>query len=159
MPLKLLLNFIQNRHQGVLLNGQSSQWAPTFAGVPKGSVLGTLFFLIYANDLTKAISSTNKLFSDDTSIFSIVNDIDVSEHELNSDLRKISLWAYQWKTSFNPDVSKQAQEVIFYKRAKKIFHPTVIFNIPVQCSTVEKHLGVDLDEKLNFNNHITEKNL
>ena len=70
------------------------------------------------------------------------------------------MWAYQWKTSFNPDVSKQAQEVIFSKRAKKIFHPTVVFNnIPVQCSTVEKHLGVDLDEKLNFNTHITEKYL
>ena len=43
--------------------------------------------------------------------------IDVSEHELNSDLRKISMWAYQWMMSFNPDVSKQAQEVIFSKRA------------------------------------------
>ena len=78
--------------------------------------------------LTKDISSTNKLFADDTSIFSVVNDIDVSEHELNSDLRKISMWAYQWKMSFNPDVSKQAQEVIFSKKNKKLFHPTVLFN-------------------------------
>ena len=60
--------------------------------------------------------------------------------------------------SFNPDVSKQAQEVIFSKRAQKLFHLTVLFNnIPVQCSTVQKHLGVYLDEKLNFNTHITEK--
>ena len=92
------------------------------------------------------------------SFFSIVNDIDVSEHELNSDLRKISMWAYQWKMSFNPDVSKQAQEVIFSKRTQKLFHPTVLFNnIPVQRSTVQKHLGVYLDEKLNFNTHITDK--
>ena len=69
MPLKLLQNFLQNRHQQVLLNGQCSSWAPVFAGVPQGSVLGPLFFLIYINDLTKAISSTNKLFADDTSIF------------------------------------------------------------------------------------------
>ena len=60
--------------------------------------------------------------------------------------------------SFNPDVSKQAQEVIFSKKIQKLFHPTVLFNnIPVQCSTVQKHLGVYLDEKLNFNTHITEK--
>ena len=60
--------------------------------------------------------------------------------------------------SFNPDVSKQAQEVIFSKKIQKLFHPTVLFNnIPVQRSTVQKHLGVYLDEKLNFNTHITEK--
>ena len=60
--------------------------------------------------------------------------------------------------SFNLDVSKQAQQVIFSKRTKKLFHPTVLFNnIPVQHSTVQKHLGVYLDEKLNFNTHITEK--
>ena len=95
MPLKLLQIFLQNRHQRVLLNGQYSSRAPVFAGVPQGSVLGPLFFLNYINDLTKAISSTNKRFADDTSIFSIVNDIDDSEHELNSDLRKISMWTYQ----------------------------------------------------------------
>ena len=105
-PPKLLRNFLQNRHQRVLLNGQCSSLAPVFAGVPQGPVLGPLFFLICINDLTKDISSTNTLFVDDTSIFSIVNDIDVSEHELNSDPRKISTWAYRWKMSFNPDVSK-----------------------------------------------------
>ena len=81
MPLKLLQNFLQNRHQWVLLNGQCSLWAPIFAGVPQGSILGLLFFLIYINDLTKEISSTNKLFAYDTSIFSIVNCTDVSEHD------------------------------------------------------------------------------
>ena len=143
MPLKLLQNVLQNRHQRVLLNGQCSSWAPVFAGVLRGSVFGPLFFSIYINDLTKAISSTKNVFADDTSI---LNDIDFSEHDLNSDLRKISMWVYQWKVSFNPDVSKQAQEVIFFKRAQKIFHPTVLFNnVPVQCSTVQKHLGVYLD--------------
>ena len=60
--------------------------------------------------------------------------------------------------SFNPDVSKQAQEVIFSKNNQNLFHPTVLFNnIPAQCSTVQKHLCVYLDEKLNFNTYITEK--
>ena len=96
-----------------MLNGQYSSWSPVFAGVPQGSALGPLFFLIYINDLAKDISSTNKLFADDTSMFSIVIDIDISKYELNSDLRKISIWTYQWKMHFNPDVSKQAQEVMF----------------------------------------------
>ena len=83
-----------NRHASKIVAKLSSKqfmWAPVFAGVPQGSVLSPLFFLIYINDLTKAISSTNKLFADDTSIFSIVNDIDVSEHELNSDLQPSKL--------------------------------------------------------------------
>ena len=68
------------------------------------------------------------------------------------------MWTYQWKMSFNPDVSKQVQEVIFSKKAQRLFHPTVLYNnIPVQHSTVQKHLGVHLDEKRNFNTHITEK--
>ena len=65
---------------------------------------------------------------------------------------------YQWKMSFNPDLSKQAQEVIFSKKTQKIFHPSVLFNnIPVQHSTVQKHFGVYLDKTLNFNTHIIEK--
>ena len=60
--------------------------------------------------------------------------------------------------SFNSDVSKLAQEVIFSKKAQKLFHPTVLFNnIPVKHSAVQKHLGVYLHEKLNFITHITEK--
>ena len=75
---KIVANLFSNRHQQVLLNGQCSSWTTVFAGVPQGSVLSPVFFLIYINDLTKDISSTNKLSADDTSIFSILNDIDVS---------------------------------------------------------------------------------
>ena len=92
MSQKLLQNFLQT-HQQVLLNGQCSSWAPVFAGVYTTGfcIRPFVFFLIYINDLAKGISSTNKIFADDTSIFSIVNDIDVSEHELNSDLQPSKL--------------------------------------------------------------------
>ena len=88
----------------------------------------------------------------------MLNDIGVPEHELKSYLRKLLMWAYQWTMSFNPDVSKLVQELIFSKKTQKLFHPTVLFNnIPVQHSTVQKHLGAYLDENLNFNTHNTEK--
>ena len=82
-----------------------------------GFCTGPLSFLSHLNDFPKDISSTTKLFPDDTFIFSIVNDTDIYEHDVNSDLR-ISIWAYHWKMCFNSDVSKQAQEVIFSKKNK-----------------------------------------
>ena len=88
----------------------------------------TLFFLIYINDLSKHISSTVKLFADDTSIFPVTDDVNVSLVQLNNDLLKISKWPYQWKMSFNPDVSKQAQEFVFSRKSHKIAHPPVFYN-------------------------------
>ena len=116
LPLKLIQSFLNNRLQRVVINGQTSAWTPVLAGVPQGLILGPLFFLICINDLTKNISSTAKLFADDTSIFSVVNDINVSADQMNKDLEKISLWAYQWKMSFNPEISKQAQEITFSRK-------------------------------------------
>ena len=87
--MKLIACFLSNRYQRVLLNGQSSTWLPIIAGVPQGSILGSLFFLIYINDLCKNLSSIAKLFVDDTSIFSAVYDVDLSPKQLNDDLNKI----------------------------------------------------------------------
>ena len=74
-PLKLIQSFLNNRLQRVVLNGQNSSWTTVFAGVLQGSDLGPLFFLVYVNDLTEGISSTTKLFADNTSLFSVVNNI------------------------------------------------------------------------------------
>ena len=75
--------------------------------------MGPLLFLIYVNDLTNDIKSKCKLFADDTSLISLVHDIDPSASDLNHDLEKISEWFFQWKMKFNPDHTKQAQEIIF----------------------------------------------
>ena len=126
-------------------------------GVPQGSILGPLLFLIYINDLSKDLSSV-KLFADDTSIFSTVQDIKHSTDQLNRDLDLISNWIHQWKMLFNPDPQKQAQEVIFSRKTIKAPHLSVVFNnVPVVQSSCQKHLGVYLDQKLNFTHHIKEK--
>ena len=80
-----------------------------------GSILGTLLFLIYIDDLAEGLKSSVKLFADDTSIFSIVKDPTKSSNELNSDLKIIINWAFQCKISFNPDPLKQPIEVHFPK--------------------------------------------
>ena len=60
-------------------------------------------------------------------------------------------WAFQWKISFNPDISEQAHEIIFFCKRSIVFHPPLTFNnIPVVQTNSEKHLGMQLDKKLNF---------
>ena len=156
--LSLIESFLHNRYQKVVLNGQSSKWQNVNAGLPQGSVLGPLFFLIYINDLPQGLHSDVKLFADDTSLFSVIHDVDASSATLNNDLVKIQEWAYNWKMSFNPDKNKQAQEVIFSRKLRKVFHPNLSFNDqPIERSVAHKHLGLTLDEKLSFTNCINDK--
>ena len=154
----LLENYLHKREQRVVLNGQTSNWASINAGVPQGSVLGPLLFLIYINDLPDGIKSNVKLFADDTSIFSVVNDTNVSCNELNEDLLKINKWAHQWKMLFNPDPNKTATEVIFSHKSIQPQHPAIYFNnFPISSKPYTKHLGMALDSKLNFDVHLDEK--
>ena len=151
-------SFLSERYQRVLINGQSSEWASIKAGVPQGSILGPLLFLIYINDLSDGIISNVKLFADGTSIFSTIHDSNTSASNLNSDLQKISEWAFKRKMSFNPDPTKQVQEVISSRKLIKPLHSLIKFNnIPVQNASSQKHLGLILDEKLNFESHLKEK--
>ena len=115
----LLENYLSDRFQRVLLNGQTSSWRPVLDGVPQGSILGPLLFLIYINDLPNELKSNAKLFADDTSLFTIVKDKSESANILKNDLSEISKWAYNWKMFFNPDPSKPAQEVVFSRKKKE----------------------------------------
>ena len=154
----ILKNYLQNRQQKIVLNGQSSSWLDVNAGVPQGSVLGPLLFLIYINDLPENLVSVSKLFADDTSLFSTVFDIKKSSEDLNRDLSTIHNWAFQWKMVFNPDPNKQATEVIFSRKRQNVNHPALCFNnTPVATASFQKHLGLILDEKLIFGHHLNEK--
>ena len=93
------------------------------AGVFQDSVLGPLLFLIYIKDLSDNLASNPKSFADDTSLFSVVKNVDASNIDLNNDLKKIGEWAFQWKMSFNPDPNKQAQELIFSSKVQTTNHP------------------------------------
>ena len=130
------------------------------SGIPQGSVLGPLLFLIYINDLADGINSLCKIFADDTFLSSKVYDIHKSASNLNDDLEKISYWAYQWKMQFNRDPNRQANEVIFSRKtsSNNLSHPPTKFNNnDISKCPHQKHLGIVLDSKLSFNAHVDQK--
>ena len=88
--LNILSDLLSNRKQRVVFNGQTSSWAIITTGIPQGSILGPLLFLIYINNLPDGFTSIVKLFADDTSLFSLFHDITTSAKERDEDLNKIN---------------------------------------------------------------------
>ena len=146
------------RKQRVTLNGQHSSWPNIEAEVPQGSILGQLFFLIYINNLSHGLPSNPKLFTNDTSLLSVVHNINSIANGLNNDLMKTSNWTFQLKMKFNPYPNKPAQEVIFSRKTSKIYHPPLYFNQNlVKSLSTRNHLGMILETKLDF--HLNLKNV
>ena len=153
--LNILIDFLGNRYQRTVINGNTSNWDPIHAGVPQGSVLGPLLFLVFINDLIHGMKSDARIFADDTSLFIIVDDPDVAFDILSHDLKLVEQWAKQWRMLFNPDISKPPIEVIFSTKRKPPNHRPLMFNGALVKKVDEhKHLGLILDSGLTFNSHI-----
>ena len=118
-------SYLFNRKQRVVVEGQSSEWANINAGVPQGSVLGPLVFLIYINDLTDKLISNPFIYADDTMLFEVVENADVSAANLNDDLNRISHWSSKWLVTMNP--SKCRSLVFSLKRSSQTSSPFFIF--------------------------------
>ena len=119
----IIKDFLANRQQRVVC------WSSITTGVPQGSEIGPLFFLIHINDLVDNISSEVKPFADDTSLFTVVYDVDIAANKLSGDLEIISTWAYQWKMQFNPNKNKQAIQVILSQKKDTPVHPLLCFSM------------------------------
>jgi hypothetical protein len=89
-------SYLANTKQRVILPGAYSTWTFAKAGVPQGSILGPLLFLIFINDIVNEIESFRNLFADDTSLYVIVEHPNTAATLLQSDIQKISLWAERW---------------------------------------------------------------
>ena len=96
-----------------------------------------------------------KPFDDDTFLFSVIFNKDLSAKNVIDDLNRINSWAFQWKIRFNPDPNKQAQEVLFSSKIQKLCQPSLVFNNNIVTqSLTRKHSGMFLDTKLGFQEHL-----
>ena len=110
----------------MVLNGAYSGYSGIESGVPQGSVLGPLLFLIYINDLERNINSNIKFFADH--VIFLVKDPATSARDLNRDLETTRLCTDQWKLKFNPDPTKQAVEILFSCKKSTHYHPQLLLN-------------------------------
>ena len=144
-------DYLSNRQQKVLLRGQSSERGLIQAGVPQGSVLGPLLFLIYINDLPNIVVSNIKLFADDATVYIDFSDSEHAANILNQDMSHIQDWADQWLVKFSP--AKTKSMTLSFKHENNI--PNINFN-DVTLENVEshKHLGLTLTHNLTWKLHI-----
>ena len=142
--------FLGSRSQRVVIEGEESESIPVTTGVPQGSVLGPILFLIYINDLPDEVCSQVRLFADDTALYLTMESED-SGSTLQSDLDILSMWETRWDMEFNPSKC-QVVHVTGSKRPVKrdyILHGQVLESV-----TCAKYLGVDISCSLTWNSHI-----
>ena len=149
-------SFLSNRRQYVDLNNEKSNWAPVLSGIPQGSVLGPILFVIYINDLPENLQSSVLLFADDTKIFrEIANISDI--RTLQDDLNKLSDWSEKWLLKFHPD--KCISLSIGNKTMPNYHYSLKTGNNNHKLEWVDdvKDIGVVIDNSLNFDKHINAK--
>ena len=95
-------DFLSNRKQTVVVNGSRSSEKIVTSGIPQGSVLGPILFVLYINDLPKCVENDIRLFADDTKIFTR-SDLPGATDSLQSDLDKLQQWSQEWLLRFHPE--------------------------------------------------------
>jgi hypothetical protein len=147
--------YLSNRQQRVVIQGEASLWGNITAGVPQGSVLGPLLFLLYINDLPDRVKSGMRIFADDTTLYVTVDDTEqIATQQINDDLQNIKEWAEQWLVTFNPAKTK-FMHITLKKELSQITEPIFDGQTLTQVNT-HKHLGITLSSNLSWSDHISE---
>ena len=139
-------SYLSNRRQRVVVEGETSTWSKVETGVPQGSILGPLLFLIYTNDIVQNIHNDIYLYADDTSLLSISSDIELAAKDINADLCNLQQWANLWHMTFNP------HKTVFLQISN---YKTIFLNgIHIQTKKDHTHLGITLSRNMQWTSHI-----
>ena len=145
--------FLSNRTQNVVLDGKTSNTVPVTSGVPQGTVLGPILFLVYINDLPDYLKHSKlRLFADDSIIY-----MPIKSHsdclKLQSDLDAAAKWEQDWLMAFHPD---KCTVLSVSSKRKPIQHSYILHNHTLEAVTSSKYLGVTLQSNLKWDKHIDE---
>lgn len=150
--LNWISSFLGGRTQAVVLEGECSSEVPVTSGVPQGSVLGPLLFLLYINDLPENIQSQVRLFADDTAVYLTVNNQNDSSI-LQNDLDTLQEWERTWDMEFNPSKC----QVLHISRARRPIHSQyTLHGETLESVDCARYLGVSISKDLTWNTHIKE---
>jgi hypothetical protein len=159
IALNLCKNYLSNRLQYVEFDNAKSDYAIVTTGVPQGSILGPLLFIIYINDIaTVSDLFTAIIYADDTSLTSTLKSfgpIECISSNINKEINKICQWLKLNKLSLN---IKKTKFMIFHMRQKQnVYKPTIyIDGIEIECVDSFDFLGITLDKHLNWNSHVNK---
>ena len=148
-------NFLNNRRQRVTVNGIYSDWVAVDSGVPQGSVLAALLFIIYVNDIPDEISPIAALFADDTKLYRLLSKI-ISHYHLQNDIDLLVDWAKKWGMSFN--INKCSVLHLGHNNKShtySMYDPSTSRRVELKSTICERDLGVYIDSDLKFSHHTT----
>ena len=149
-------DFLAGRKQKVIVNGRESNWETVTSGIPQGSVLGPILFVLFINDLPEHLPNKSNLYlyADDTKIFREIKD-DLDREKLQENIYSMNEWSGRWLLRFHPDkcktmhIGNNNSEPMSYKLKPDISG--------MDITTSEKDVGVIIDNKLSFDMPIAEK--
>lgn len=145
-------SYLEHRKQQVAVDGETSEALLITAGVPQGSILGPLLFLIYINDLVDKLECNPHLFADDTFLLDFFVNPVLSSIRVNRDLAIIHDWGIIWKVFFNP---LKTMYMVATKKTRPINYPDPVFNgTPIEKVESHKHLGLYITQNFTWGHHI-----
>ena len=151
---KWISSWISGRSQQVVLDGQASDPVPVLSGVPQGSVLGPILFLIFINDLPDNIKSSVRLFADDYVLYRNIHSLQDCLI-LQGDLDSLGLWEADWQMKFN--VAKcHSMRVTRHYSHKQIIHDYTLHQQTLENVQSAKYLGITITENINWGQRISD---
>lgn len=143
-------SFLTDRQQRVVCDGVTSSWEHVASGVPQGSVIGPVLFLAYINDLPDGLQSQVRLFADDTVVYMAVSS-PTDAALLQQDLYRLEEWENKWQLTFNPE---KCNVLRMTRSTKQIDTEYTLHGQILKQLDSAKYLGVTIEQKLSWNEHI-----